>query len=73
MCASPFLSLPDFASKKILLLYVQTAGCPVIKGEKWLATKWLRAYEWIDAPLSQLEAVKEQRELMRLAGVQART
>lgn len=42
----------------------------VLKGEKWAATKWIRHQEWIDAPLSQLEAVRRQRETMRQKAAQ---
>lgn len=64
-----FSVLPDGESVDERSLH---ASCPVVKGEKWVASKWLRESEWIDAPLSQLDAVKQERELLKLREIQAR-
>uniref|UniRef100_A0A383V9R5 Fe2OG dioxygenase domain-containing protein n=1 Tax=Tetradesmus obliquus TaxID=3088 RepID=A0A383V9R5_TETOB len=63
-----FSVLPDVKTMDKLSLH---AGCPVLQGEKWVATKWLRMREWVDAPLSQLAAVKHERQMMRMRELQA--
>jgi hypothetical protein len=63
-----FSILPDAKTMDKLSLH---QGCPVLQGEKWVATKWLRMREWIDAPLSQLAAVKQERQMMRMQELQA--
>ncbi|KAF6266337.1 hypothetical protein COO60DRAFT_447587 [Scenedesmus sp. NREL 46B-D3] len=63
-----FSILPDARTMDKLSLH---QGCPVLQGEKWVASKWLRMREWVDAPLTQLAAVKEERQRMRVRELQA--
>lgn len=50
--------LPNGQSMDVLSTH---AGCPVLKGEKYVASVWLRQDEWVDAPASQVAAVKPRR------------